>query len=115
MKDRAVSLAHLAEAREQGYEALMLTIDTTVTGMKRKDKRNGFAIPPQLTARTVAGMARHPGWVANILTTEPLRFATFPEGSTYARWGMSNELREQAIRPRGHHLAQGARGPDRWS
>jgi len=99
MKDRAVSRAHLEEARDRGYEALVLTIDTTVTGMKRKDKQNGFAIPPQLTARTLAGMARHPGWVADILTTEPLRFATFPEGSTYARWGMSNELREQAIRP----------------
>lgn len=99
MKDRAVSLAHIDEARENGYEALMLTIDTTVTGMKRKDKANGFAIPPELTARTLAGLARHPGWVGNILTTEPLRFATFPEGSTYGRWGMSNELREQAIRP----------------
>jgi L-lactate dehydrogenase (cytochrome) len=100
MKDRAVSLAHLDEAREQKYEALVLTMDTTVTGLKRKDKRNGFAIPPQLTTRTLAGMARHPGWVANILTTEPLRFATFPEGSTYGRWGMSNQLREQEIRPR---------------
>jgi len=99
MKDRAVSLAHLAEAREQGYEAVVLTMDTTVTGLKRKDKRNGFAIPPQLSARTLAGLARHPGWVANILSTEPLRFATFPEDSPYARWGMSNQLREQAIRP----------------
>lgn len=99
MKDRAVTLDHITEAAAQGYEALMLTIDTTVTGMKRKDKLNGFAIPPQLSLRTFAGMARHPGWVANILTTEPLRFATFPEGSHYGRWGMSNELREQAIRP----------------
>jgi L-lactate dehydrogenase (cytochrome) len=99
MKDRDVSLAHVEEAREQGYEALVLTMDTTVTGLKRKDKHNGFAIPPQLTARTMAGMARHPGWVGNILTTEPLRFATFPEGSTYGRWGMSNQLREQEIRP----------------
>jgi len=99
MKDRAVSLAHLDEARACGYEALVLTIDTTVSGLKRKDLRNGFAIPPQLTSRTLAGLARHPGWMANILTTEPLRFATFPEGSHYARWGMSNELREQALRP----------------
>ena len=99
MKDRAVTLDHITEAASQGYEALMLTIDTTVTGMKRKDKLNGFAIPPQLSLRTFAGMTRHPGWVSNILTTEPLRFATFPEGSHYGRWGMSNELREQAIRP----------------
>lgn len=99
MKDREVSLAHLAEARACGYEALLLTIDTTVSGMKRQDRRNGFAIPPQLTARTLAGLARHPGWLADVLTTEPLRFATFPEGSHYAQWGVSNELREQAIRP----------------
>jgi L-lactate dehydrogenase (cytochrome) len=99
MKDRDVTLAHLAEARRQGYEALVLTIDTTVTGLKRKDLRNGFAIPPQLTARTLADLARHPRWVGDIVTTEPLRFATFPDGSTYGRWGMSNQLREQAIRP----------------
>ncbi|GAA5107188.1 alpha-hydroxy acid oxidase [Alloalcanivorax gelatiniphagus] len=99
MRDRAVTRAHLDEARAGGYEALVLTIDTTVTGMKRKDKHNGFAIPPQLSVRTMAGMARHPGWVADIVTTEPLRFATFPEGSEHARWGMSNQLREQEIRP----------------
>jgi L-lactate dehydrogenase (cytochrome) len=99
MKDRAVTRAHLDQARAQGYEAVVLTIDTTVTGMKRKDKHNGFAIPPQLSVRTMAGMARHPGWVADIVTTEPLRFATFPEGSEHARWGMSNQLREQEIRP----------------
>ena len=58
MKDRAVTRAHLDEARAQGYEALVLTIDTTVTGMKRKDKQNGFAIPPQLTR------GRWPAWPA---------------------------------------------------
>lgn len=99
MKDRVVSKEHLAEAAEHGFEAAVLTIDTTVTGLKRKDLRNGFAIPPQLSPRTFLGMARHPGWVANILTTEPLRFATFPEGSEYGRWGMSNQLREQELRP----------------
>ncbi|MET4079468.1 alpha-hydroxy acid oxidase [Janibacter sp. UYMM211] len=99
MRDRGVSLEHLEQAREHGYEAVMLTVDTVVTGMKRKDKRNGFAIPPELTPRTLAGLARHPGWVGGILTSEPLRFATFPEGSEHARWGVSNALREQAIRP----------------
>ena len=99
MKDRSVSREHLEEAKVSGYETAVLTIDTTVTGLKRKDVRNGFAIPPQLTPRTLAGLARHPGWVSHILTTEPLRFATFPEGSPYGRWGMSNQLREQQLRP----------------
>ena len=99
MKDRAVTREHLDEAKACGYEAAVITVDTTVSGYKRKDVRNGFAIPPQLTARTVAGLARHPGWVGQILSTEPLRFATFPEGSPYGRWGMSNMLREQELRP----------------
>lgn len=99
MRDRAVSEVQLREAKAHGYEAAMMTIDTSTTGLKVKDVRNGFAIPPQLTARTFADLARHPGWVANILTTEPLRFATFPEGSPYGRWGMSNVLREQGLRP----------------
>lgn len=99
MKDRDVTREHLAEARACGYEVAVITVDTTVSGHKRKDVRNGFAIPPQLTMRTLAGLARHPGWVAQILSTEPLRFATFPEGSPYGRWGMSNQLREQRLRP----------------
>jgi L-lactate dehydrogenase (cytochrome) len=99
MKDRDVSIGHLEAAKACGYEAAMLTIDTSVSGFKRKDVRNGFAIPPQLTARTLADLARRPRWLVDILTTGPLRFATFPEGSDYGRWGMSNALREQRIRP----------------
>jgi L-lactate dehydrogenase (cytochrome) len=94
-----VTSEHLAEAKASGYEAAVITVDTTVSGFKRKDVRNGFNIPPQLTLRTMADLARHPGWMANILSTEPLRFATFPEGSPYGRWGMSNQLREQRLRP----------------
>lgn len=99
MKDRDVSLEHVRQAREHGYDALVLTVDTALSGAKWQDRRNGFSIPPALTARTFADMARRPRWVGDILTTEPLRFATFPPDSHYARWGMSNTLREQALRP----------------
>lgn len=99
MKERAVSLEHVRLAAEHGYDTLVLTVDTALSGAKWQDRRNGFAIPPALTVRTLADLARHPRWAGNILTTEPLRFATFPPGSRYARWGVSNELREQAIRP----------------
>lgn len=99
MRDRAVSLEHAREAKEAGFEAAVLTIDTTVTGQKVRDLRNGFSVPPSLSARTLMDMARHPRWVGDILTTEPLRFATFPDGSPYGRWGVSNTVREQALRP----------------
>ncbi len=61
MKDRDVSLEHLAQARRNGYEAFVLTVDTAVSGAKWQDRRNGFSIPPALTLRTFADMARRPG------------------------------------------------------
>ena len=59
-----------------GYETIILTVDTVVAGSRLRDVRNGLTIPPQLTAKTLAGMAIHPKWWINALTTEPLEFAS---------------------------------------
>ncbi|WP_405059774.1 alpha-hydroxy-acid oxidizing protein [Kribbella sp. NBC_01505] len=59
-----------------GYEALMLTVDVPVAGARLRDVRNGFTIPPTLTAKTVVDAAMHPAWWANLLTTSPLTFAS---------------------------------------
>lgn len=75
-KDRSVTADLIARATAAGYEALILTVDTPVTGQRRRDVRNGFAMPPALTARTVVDGARHPHWWFNFLTTEPLTFAS---------------------------------------
>ena len=37
---------------------------------------NGLTIPPRLTARTLAQMAVRPRWWVDVLTTEPLEFAS---------------------------------------
>jgi L-lactate dehydrogenase (cytochrome) len=63
-------------ARDAGFEALMLTVDAPVAGMRLRDVRNGFSIPPTLTPKTVAGIATHPAWWMNLLTTRPLTFAS---------------------------------------
>jgi L-lactate dehydrogenase (cytochrome) len=65
-----------ARAAAAGYEALVLTVDTPVGGLRLRDVRNGMTIPPRLTARTVLDGARHPSWWVNLLTTEPLEFAS---------------------------------------
>jgi L-lactate dehydrogenase (cytochrome) len=75
-KDRAASEALIERAAKADYEALVLTVDTPVGGARMRDVRNGLTIPPALTARTVAGMAMRPAWWLNVLTTEPLIFAT---------------------------------------
>ena len=54
----------------------MLTVDVPVAGMRLRDIRNGFSIPPALTVKTVLDAAAHPAWWINLLTTTPLSFAS---------------------------------------
>jgi len=75
-RDREASQALVERARDAGYEALVLTVDTPVAGPRLRDVRNGFSIPPALTMRTVANAAVHPRWWIDLLTTEPLEFAS---------------------------------------
>ncbi|HEU4489802.1 MAG TPA: alpha-hydroxy acid oxidase [Jiangellales bacterium] len=75
-RDRAASRDFVARARDAGYEALMLTVDTPVPGPRLRDVRNGLTIPPALSLRTFAEGALHPAWWFDLLTTEPLEFAS---------------------------------------
>lgn len=43
-RDRAVSLDLVAQAREHGYEALVITVDFPVAGWRERDKRTGFSV-----------------------------------------------------------------------
>ena len=75
-RDRDASRALIERARAAGFTALLLTVDTPVAGARLRDVRNGFSIPPALTAKTLADIALHPGWWFDKLTTEPLTFAS---------------------------------------
>ncbi len=93
-RDREASAALVERAGAAGYEALVLTVDTPVAGPRLRDVRNGFTIPPALTARTVANAARHPRWWIDLLTTEPLEFASLRSwGGTVA------ELADRVFEP----------------
>ncbi len=70
----------MSRAKAAGFEALMLTVDVPVAGNRLARRRNGFSIPPTLTMKTIADIATHPAWWANLLTTPPLTFASL------ARW-----------------------------
>ena len=76
MTDRGYGVELVDRARAAGYDTIVLTVDTPVPGRRHRDVRNGLTIPPQLTARTVADMIVHPRWWMNLLTSEPLSFAT---------------------------------------
>jgi L-lactate dehydrogenase (cytochrome) len=83
--DRAAGEELMRRAAASGFEALVLTVDVPVAGARLRDVRNGFAIPPALTLSTVLDAATHPAWWLNLLTTEPLEFATLSSwGGTVA-------------------------------
>jgi L-lactate dehydrogenase (cytochrome) len=78
-RDRAAGQDLVERAQAAGYEALVLTVDTPVAGARMRDVRNGLTIPPALTPSTVLDAALHPAWWLNLLTTEPLTFASLHE------------------------------------
>lgn len=93
-KDRDRSMALVERAAAAGFDTLLVTVDVPVAGARLRDKRNGFAIPPQLTAKTLFDMAKHPNWWFDMLTTEPLAFASLN------RWpGTVAELLESMFDP----------------
>lgn len=75
-KDREATSALIESAMKANFEALVLTVDTPVGGARLRDVRNGLTLPPSLSPRTFAGMASRPRWWMNILTTDPLEFAS---------------------------------------
>ncbi|MFD0559928.1 L-lactate dehydrogenase (cytochrome) [Stackebrandtia endophytica] len=75
-KDRERSMGLVERAAAAGFDTLLVTVDAPVAGARLRDSRNGFSIPPQLTLKTVANAATRPAWWFNLLTTEPLSFAS---------------------------------------
>ncbi|QJY48862.1 alpha-hydroxy acid oxidase [Pseudonocardia broussonetiae] len=76
-RDRAASAALVARALAAGCDTMILTVDTPVSGARFRDVRNGLTIPPRIGPRTLADMALHPRWWIDLVSTEPLRFASF--------------------------------------
>jgi L-lactate dehydrogenase (cytochrome) len=66
----------VSRAEAQGYSTLVLTVDTSVSGMRLRDVVNGLTVPPTLTAKTFLNMSRFPGWWFNKLTTPTFGFAS---------------------------------------
>ncbi|HEY8544855.1 MAG TPA: alpha-hydroxy acid oxidase, partial [Acidimicrobiales bacterium] len=74
-RDRGLVEEMIARAREAGYEAIMLTVDTAVFGRRERDVRRGLTLPPAIGLDTVVDAARHPRWTWGLLRSEPIRFA----------------------------------------
>lgn len=74
--DRDRSMGLVQRAADAGFDTLLATVDVPVAGARLRDNRNGMTIPPTLTLRTVLDAVPHPKWWFDLLTTEPLAFAS---------------------------------------
>jgi hypothetical protein len=63
-KDRRFVVELLARAKAAGFPVLVVTVDGPRTGPRERDLRNGFGIPPRVTARSALAGLRHPRWSA---------------------------------------------------
>jgi L-lactate dehydrogenase (cytochrome) len=80
-RERDRSMALVRRAAEAGFDTLLVTVDVPVAGARLRDTRNGMSIPPALTLRTVLDAVPRPHWWFDLLTTEPLSFASLDRWS----------------------------------
>lgn len=80
-RDRERSMELVRRAADAGFDTMLVTVDVPVAGARLRDVRNGMSIPPALTVRTVLDAVPHPHWWFDLLTTEPLSFASLDRWS----------------------------------
>jgi isopentenyl diphosphate isomerase/L-lactate dehydrogenase-like FMN-dependent dehydrogenase len=81
-RDRAITLDLIRRVREAGFGTLVLTVDVPVSSKRERNLRNGFALPPRLSASTMLDALFHPGWIAGYLRNGMPRFENW---APYAR------------------------------
>ena len=79
-KDHGLTQDLVQRAAASGYRVLALTVDTTVTGNRTRDMRNGLVVPPELTVSTIASIASRPAYWVRMLRNPAITFANFPPG-----------------------------------
>ena len=68
MRDRGFNAELLDRALAANCSAIMLTVDMPVQGLRRRDPKNGLAIPPRLTLKNMFEVAMRPTWALKVLT-----------------------------------------------
>ncbi len=71
MKNREIARDIVTRAERAGYEALVLTSDANVFGLREWDRRS-YRKPGHLTLRNLIDVALHPRWVLNVMVPHGL-------------------------------------------
>ena len=77
-RDRGLVQEMLQRAWAAGMPVLVLTVDVPCAGNRDRDRRNGFSIPPRVTARALAGGLAHPAWSYRFARRPRLSWGNLP-------------------------------------
>lgn len=66
-KDRSLTDEFVDRAKQAGYTALCLTVDTPLAGNRERDGRTGFEMPPKPKLKSLWSFAAHPRWTFSLL------------------------------------------------
>jgi L-lactate dehydrogenase (cytochrome) len=92
MKDRGYTHELIDRAEQAGCPVLMMTVDIPVGGLRRRDAKNGLAVPPRLTLRNAMNIATKPTWLKSVLTAKRREFGNLAAavarsgGQPFAQW-----------------------------
>ena len=93
VRDRGRCREIIQRARAAGYRALLVTVDTAVTGGRERDLRNGFMLPPTIGPRMLGQGIRRPRWSWQFVRGRMPTLGNFDDAS----YG----IRDQRVRVRG--------------
>jgi L-lactate dehydrogenase (cytochrome) len=92
MKDRGYTGELVDRAEAAGCPVLMMTVDIPVGGLRRRDAKNGLAMPPRLTLRNAWDAVTKLGWTTSVLTARRREFGNLAaavarsKGLSVAQW-----------------------------
>ncbi len=88
LKDRGLVRHFIDCAREAGFTALSLTVDTPVHGNRERDYRTGMIMPPKWTLSSLLSFAAHPKWALQYALDSNFEIANV---ANYTTDGLSRE------------------------
>jgi len=92
MRDRGFTEALIGRAREARCPVLVLTMDLPIQSLRRRDAKNGLAVPPRLTSKTAWEILSRPSWAMGVMLGKRRTFGNlatfFPRqgAATLAEW-----------------------------
>jgi (S)-mandelate dehydrogenase len=81
MEDHSIAEQLLRRARLARFDALVVTVDVAVSGLRERDVRNGFKLPFKPTPSLVLDLLRRPAWSMRLAVGGAPQFANLVENS----------------------------------